>query len=368
MNYKIPLGKPFLGREELEAVINTMESGLIAYGNKVKEFEEAFAEKIGRKYGIMVNSGTSALWLSMKTLELKNAVIIPALTCNAVMNAVLNAGLKPFFADVDKETHNVNLSSVPERQLEDAEAVIVTHAYGHSADMDTINRYIKEYSLILIEDFAQATGGYFRNDALGSFGKISITSFYGPKLMTTGYGGAILTDDFEVYEKCIYARGDNLNKYYPDLIPMNMRMTDIQAAIGIIQLEKLDKMIEMRRNAARKLTEALGNPNIGLPIEKAFAKHTYYKYHIILPENTKKQEFIERMNKSGIAVGILYDPPLHKTKIAMNILNTVSNLPISELLAPRTVSLPMYPELSEKDIMRIADCVKFVASNKREVI
>lgn len=357
---KIPLGKPFLENEEIDAVRNVIESGLIAYGNKVKEFEEAFAKKIGRMYCIMVNSGTSALWLGMKALGLKNAVTIPSLTCNAVLNAALNAGLNPIFADVDRETHNIDLSSVPERQLEEAEAVIVTHAYGHSADMDTINHYIKEYNLALIEDFAQATGGYFKNKILGSFGKISITSFYGPKVMTSGHGGAILTDDLEVYEKCIYARGDNSNKYYSNLIPMNMRVTDIQAAIGIIQLKKLDKMIEMRRNVAKKLLESLEDLIIGLPIEKEYAKHTYYKFHIILPETTKKQEFIERMNKLGIAVGILYDPPLHRTRVAMDILDTVLDLPISEFLAPRTVSLPMYPELGEEDIMRIADYIKFV--------
>ena len=201
MSYKIPLGRPFLGKEEIAAVRNVMESRLIAWGNKVKEFEEMFAKKIGRKYCVMVNSGTSALWLGMKVLGLRNAVIIPTLTCNAVLNAVLNARLHPIFADVDEETHNIDMSSVPEKQLEEADAVIVTHTYGHSADMDTINCYVEEYNLTLIEDFAQATGGNFRNKKLGCFGKISITSFYGPKLMTTGYGGAILTDDREVYEK-----------------------------------------------------------------------------------------------------------------------------------------------------------------------
>jgi len=360
MDYKmIPLGKPLLGNEEIESVRSVIKSRLIAYGNKVEEFEKMFAKKIGRKYCIMVNSGTSALWIGMKALGLKKSVIIPSLTCNAVLNAVLNAGLNPIFADVDKETHNIDLSSVPEKQLEWADAVIVTHTYGHSADMDIISQYIKEYDLILIEDFAQATGGYFKNRILGSFGKISITSFYGPKIMTTGYGGAILTDDREVYEKCIYMRGDNINTYYHGLIPMNIRMTDIQAAIGIIQLKKLDKMVEMRRNAAKKLKEALHEINIELPVEKQYAKHTYYKFHIILPENTKKQEFIKKMNKLGIATGILYDPPLHKTKIAMNLSNIPLTLPVSEFLSPRTVSLPMYPEISEEDIKRVADCVKF---------
>ena len=360
MSYKIPLGRPFLGKEEIAAVRKVMESRLIAWGNRVKEFEEMFAKKIGRKYCVMVNSGTSALWLGMKVLGLRNAVIIPTLTCNVVLNAVLNARLHPIFADVDEETHNIDMSSVPEKQLEEADAVIVTHTYGHSADMDTINRYVEEYNLTLIEDFAQATGGNFRNKKLGCFGKISITSFYGPKLMTTGYGGAILTDDIEVYEKCIYMRGDNLNKYYPGLIPMNMRMTDIQAAIGIIQLKKLDKMVEMRRKIAEKLRELLHDTKLKLPVEKEYAKHTYYKFAIILPENMKKSEFIERMKKLGITTGKLYDPPLHKTRIAMDILNITLNLPISEYLATRTVSLPIYPELSEEDIIRIANCVKFV--------
>jgi len=219
---------------------------------------------------------------------------------------------------------------------------------------------VKEYDLTLIEDFAQATGGYSKNKILGSFGDISITSFYGPKVMTTGHGGAILTDDREVYEKCIYARGDNVNKYYHALIPMNLRMTDMQAAMGIIQLNKLDKMIEMRRNAAKKLMDSLRGINIELPVEKEYATHTYYKFHIILPENIKKQDFIEKMKKLKISVGILYDPPLHRTRIAMNLLSAVPNLKISEFLAPRTVSLPMYPELSEGDIIRIVDCVKFV--------
>jgi len=364
MDYKmIPLGKPLLGNEEIESVRSVIKSRLIAYGNKVEEFEKMFAKKIGRKYCIMVNSGTSALWIGMKALGLKKSVIIPSLTCNAVLNAVLNAGLNPIFADVDKETHNIDLSSVPEKQLEWVDAVIVTHTYGHSADMDIISQYIKEYDLILIEDFAQATGGYFKNRILGSFGKISITSFYGPKIMTTGYGGAILTDDIEVYEKCVYMRGDNVDKYYHDIIPMNLRMTDIQAAIGIVQLEKLDRMIEMRRNIAEKLRRALNNTNIGLPIEKGYAKHTYYKFAIILPENIKKSKFIEKMGKLGIATGKLYDPPLHKTRIAMNVLNATPKLPISEFLSQRAISLPIYPELSEEDIIRITNSVKFVINN-----
>ncbi len=358
MIHKIPLGKPFLGDEEQEAVAEVIHTGLIAYGNKVKDFEREFARKIGKKYCLMVNSGTSALSLGIKTLGLKKSIIIPTLTCNSVLNAVLSAGLNIIFADVDKETHNIDLSSIPDEQLRKAGGIIVTHAYGHSVDFDIINHYIKEYDLTLIEDFAQATGGYFKNKRLGSFGKISITSFYGPKNMTTGYGGAILTDDEEIFEKCIYGRGDNLCEYYNDLIPLNLRMTDIQAAIGIVQLKKLEKMIEMRRNAARKMIEALGSVKIDLPVEKIYAKHSYYKFQIILQDNIKKSHFIKNMNKLGISVGTLYDPPLHQTRIAMNLLNNIPNLPMSEFLAPRTVSLPMYPELSDKDIMEISRAIK----------
>lgn len=361
---KIPLAKPYLGTEEREAVLEVMESRFIASGQTTEAFESALAKRFNRKYCIAVNSGTSALYLSLKVLGIK-VVIIPSVTCINVLNAVLNAGSRPIFADVDAATHNIDLSTLSEKQLKEADGVIVTHTYGHSAYMDEVECYSKKYHLSLVEDFAQATGGYFKNRILGSFGEVSVTSFYGTKIITAGHGGAILTDDSAVYQKCLYARGTRVGSCYNNLIPMNLQITDIQSAIGLVQLNKLDKIVDMRRSVAYKLTAILTNPELRLPTEKPGVKHTYYKYPLMLPEYIQKQEFIREMDKEGVSVGILYDPPLHKTWLARNMLNTNVKLPISERIAPKVVSLPIFPEMNDSEIFKICRAVDTLIENSR---
>ena len=358
----IPLAKPFLGYEEREAVEKVIYSRRLATGETVRELESALARKFQRGYCIAVNSGTTALYLALKALGIKR-VIIPVLTCDAVLHAALNAGASVIFADVERETHNLDLSTLPEKQLSDAEAVIVTHAYGHAANMDELDYYLRKYNLVLVEDFAQATGGFFRDRLLGSFGKIAITSFYAAKVVAAGHGGALLTDDEELYLKCVYARGSRTNDYYEGLIPMNLQMTDIQAAIGLVQLNKLDIMTEMRHNVASRYTQELESSPIGLIGKKAWAKHAYYKYAVVLPESIQKQAFMEKMREFGIETGKLYDPPLHKTKTAMDVVGEKVKLPTAEYLAPRTISLPMFPELSVEDIEKVCGAISSVISD-----
>lgn len=358
----IPLGKPYIEQAEIDAVNSILYNRRIAIGDVVHEFEEAFAKKIGRKYCVVVNSGTVALYLALKALGLKGSVIMPALTCNVVLYAVLNAGLRPIFADVERETHNIDLSTLSRDQLENANGVIMIHAYGHSANIENIEDYAEKYNLKIIEDFAQATGGSYNTKYLGGFGDISIASFYGPKNMTAGHGGAILTDDDEIYYRCLCARGPIPYKFYEDIIPMNFRMTDIQAAMAMVQLNKLDKMIEMRRMIAKKYNNELQNLDIVLPVEKNYAKHSYYKYHIVLPKYINKNEFISEMDKMGIQVGILNDPPIHKSSYFKYMFNENINLPITEDLAPRTVSLPMFPELTDEEIYIVCTGIEDVNS------
>ncbi len=359
---KIPLGKPFLGDEEREAVEKVICSRRLAIGDTVRELERALAKKFQRRYCIAVSSGTAALYLGLKALGIKR-VIIPVITCDAVLYAALNAGASVIFADVEQKTHNLNLSALSENQLLNAEAVIVTHTYGHATDMDELDYYLRKYNLVLVEDFAQATGGYFRDRLLGSFGKVATTSFYASKGIATGHGGALLTDDEELYLKCVYGRGSRTTNYYKDLIPMNLQMTDIQAAIGLAQLNKLDIMTEMRRNVASRYAQELEPSPVGLIGKEAWAKHTYYKYAITLPQSIQKQAFIKKMSDFGIEVGKLYDPPLHKTKLAADIISKKVKLPIAEYLAPITVSLPMFPELSSEDIEKVCEAIRSVISD-----
>ena len=190
------------------------------------------------------------------------------MTCPDVLHAILSAGSEPVFADIETDTHNIDLSTVTERQFNGSNALIVTHAYGHAADMDALASYIEKHHLTLIEDFAQATSGYFRERILGSLGKVSVMSFYAAKNMTTGHGGAILTDDPEVYRKCLYARGDAPYDYYRDIIPLNYKLTDIQAALGLVQLQKLERMVDMRRGVAHKLTALLSKLEVNEVVPK----------------------------------------------------------------------------------------------------
>lgn len=306
----------------------------------------------------MVNSGTVALYLSLILTKIKGGVIIPTLTCKSVLDAVLTAGLTPIFADVEPDTHNIDLSSLTDDQWAEAKCVIVVHSYGHSVDIDKLYYYIKKYKLVLIEDFAQSTGGLYKNRMVGSFGDISVTSFYGPKIMTTGHGGAILTDDIEIYNKCkcmISCKSEKM--FSPGTL--NFQMTDIEAAIGLEQLKKLSKIIELRRIAAKAYYERLKNINIGLPTEKGYATHAFYKYHIILPNNVNKIDFINKMMLQRIQTGVLYTSPLHKM-FSISDQNYYKNLKlrVAESIVPHIISLPMYPELSIDDINTISNAVR----------
>ena len=359
---KLPLARPFLGSEEEAAVLQVLQSRSIASGQVVKELETSLAHKFGREHCVLVNSGTCALYISLKALGTKQ-VVIPTVTCPGVLHAVLNAGARPIFADIDPETQNVDLTSLSEKQWDGCDGIIVTHTYGHSADMDRVENYARKFQARVIEDFAQATGGYFNGRILGSFGRVSITSFYATKNMTTGYGGALLTDDPEIYQKCLYARGDLPYDFYSGIIPLNLKMTDMQAALGLVQLRKLDQMVNLRRNIASKMTSLLRGSVMKPPVEKSGVKHAFYKYHILLPEYMPKVRFIEGMSKEGIAVGRLYDPPLHQTPLARNLCHTQVSLPMSENIAPRTVSLPIFPEMTEEECHYIYRAIVKVMEN-----
>ena len=359
---KLPLARPSLGSDEEAAVRQVLQSKSIASGQVVKELEMALAHKFGRAHCVVVNSGTCALYISLRALRTKQ-VVIPTLTCPDVLHAVLNAGARPVFADIDPETHNVDLTSLSEKQWDGCDGIIVTQAYGHSADMDMVRNYARKFQASVIEDFAQATGGYFNGRILGSFGRVSITSFYATKNMTTGHGGAILTDDPEVYRKCLNARGDSPYDFYSGIIPLNLKMTDIQAAIGLVQLSKLDQMVNLRRNIASRMTSLLRGSATRPPVEKTGVRHAYYKYHILLPEYMPKGRFIEGMSQEGVSVGRLYDPPLHQTPLARNLCHTQVSLPVSEDIAPRTVSLPIFPEMTEEECYHVHRAIGKVMEN-----
>lgn len=358
----IPLGKPEISKEDIRAVIDVLVSGNLATGETVVKFERLFSEFIGRKYAIAVNSGTVALFLAIKALTLKN-VIIPAITCPDVVNAAIYGGANPIIVDVEEDTHNIDPDSLPEHLLKKADSLIITNTYGQPARIDEIIEICNENKLVLIEDFAQSNGAWYKGHRCGSFGDIAVVSFYGPKTMTTGHGGMILTDSEELSSKLKLARGDEKYSCNSSIIPLNFRITDIQAALGISQLNRLDNFIGKRRNIAKLYNEDLRDCNkLRLLTARKDVIHSYYKYVLML-KGIPKKRFITQMKKKGVQVGTLYDPPLHQMKIVQNILKDKISLPVAEMCAARSVSLPMYTSMAEKDILTVIQYVKEVTDS-----
>jgi dTDP-4-amino-4,6-dideoxygalactose transaminase len=355
----IPLGKPEISDGDVNEVLDVLKSGNIATGDIVNKFEDELSKFIGKRYAIAVNSGTVALYLTIKLMNLKY-VIIPTITCPAVLNAVLNGGAKPIFSDVDRETHNFNPEKLTSNTIKEADGLIITNTYGHPAKIDEIKKICYDNNILFIEDFAQSNGAWYKDKRCGSFGDVSITSFYGPKTMTTGHGGMILTNSKEFCYKSKIARVDDTYEYTDSIIPLNFKMTDFQAALGINQLKRLDGYVKKRRMIAEFYTERLnGIDDIMLPNENKTVIHCYYKYVIQLKKYSKEL-FIENMGRKRIQVGKLYEPPLHKMKIVKELLHMAISLPISEVISNNTVSLPIYTTMTDNEIDYVVKSLKEV--------
>jgi perosamine synthetase len=350
----IPLAKPFLGAEEKKIVLKILKSDELAYGNEIQLFEERLQQFCERKYCLTVNSGTTALYIALKALKLKKYVILPALTCETVLYAVLQAGLTPIFADISEDTHNINIHSIPEEFVKKSEALIIIHAYGSSAENDEIIDFASKNKLKIIEDFSQSFGGQYKNKPLGSFGNISITSFYATKIMTTGHGGAILTDDKQLNNRVYSTTRPRATSYYPDLIPQNTQMTNLQAAIGLIQLGKMSEIIQKRRKAAQTYDHLLKKQIFKIVNLTDHINSVFYKYVVELPENCSREFIINSMKKQKIDIGSLYYP-LYQNYFMSNHEGLNKNCPISEAKSKISISLPMYSSITKKEITTVTD-------------
>ncbi|MDD1657529.1 MAG: DegT/DnrJ/EryC1/StrS aminotransferase family protein [Methanomicrobiales archaeon] len=352
----IPLARPTITADDTRAVQAVLESGNIATGSVVKEFEEKSARYIGRNHAIAVNSGTIALYLAVRVPGFRK-VVLPAITCPEVLNAVVHAGAEPLVVDVDEETHNLDPRELRGDRAAGADAVVITHAYGHPARIDEIREACQSRGLTLIEDFAQSTGATYRGGRCGSFGAVSATSFYATKSLTTGHGGMVLTDSDDLGRKLRIARGDEAYEYLDSFVPLNLKITDFQAAMGIRQLERLDGFLEKRRRIAALYRAQLADmAGITLLHEQEGAMSCYYKFVIML-DSIRKETFISGMRGKGVQAGVLYDPPLHRMKIMKARYGAARRLPVAERIAEQAVSLPIFPSMSDSDVRKVCRAI-----------
>lgn len=358
----IPIAKPLIGIEEKNAVMKVLESGVIAEGTKVSEFEKAFAQYIGVNYSVALNSGTAALHLALLAHKIGDGdeVITTPFTFIATANSVLFTGAKPVFVDIEENTFNINPDNINEKITPKTKAIIPVHLFGHPADMKAICEIAEDHNLIIIEDACQAHGAKFDGKYVGSFGTGAF-SFYPTKNMTTGEGGIITTNNPHVYDraKLLKSHGSR-QKYMHEMLGYNFRMTDLAASIGIEQLKKLDMFTRLRQKNADYLNSGLKDiTGIVTPVTKKNCEHVYHQYTIRVSGKCAmdRDTLVKVLNEKGIGAGIYYPLPVHKQPVYKE-LNYTDSLPIAEKMSKEVFSLPVHPAVSETDLDYIITTIR----------
>jgi len=355
----IPVAEPLLAGKELEYVTDCIQSGWISsLGKYVRDFEEHFAAYCGARYGVATFNGTVALHLLAATLNLGpgDEVIMPSLTYVATANAIRYTGATPVFVDSERETWNIAPNTVVEAITPRTRAILAVHLYGHPADMDPLRAIAEEHNVLLLEDAAEAHGACYKGRRVGSLSDAAIFSFYGNKIITTGEGGVIVTNNQAWAERAFFLENQGRyseNPYWHSEVAYNYRMTNIQAAIGLAQLERIDEMIDIRRrNAARynrRLVEVRG---LTLPPEMDWAQNVYWMYSVIIKDEfgLERDEVRAKLRAAGIDTRPFFYP-VH----ALPMYKTGQSLPVAEDLGRRGINLPSGATLTPEQIDYVCD-------------
>ncbi|OWJ55197.1 DegT/DnrJ/EryC1/StrS family aminotransferase [Pyrodictium delaneyi] len=361
----IPIARPIVDDEEIEAVARVLRSGILAHGPEVEAFEREFAEYIGVDYAVAVSSGTAALDLILKAYRIRHGdeVITTPFTFIATANAILYQGARPVFADIDPETYNLDPDKVLELITPRTRAIIAVHLYGHPADMKPLREIAEDHNLILIEDAAQAHGAEYMGKKVGSLGDVAAFSFYPTKNMTTGEGGMVTTSDKKIAERIRLLRNHGqAEKYLHTELGYNLRMTSIAAAIGRVQLRKLEWMNQRRRENAETMTKILqAVKGIEPPVEKPWVRHVYHQYVIRVTDSfpLTRDQLAEKLRGHGIATAVHYpraipDQPLYKSLG----IDCPQGCPEARRAARQVLSLPVHPAVTIEQAKTIAETVK----------
>ena len=359
MKREIPIAKPVLGRGEEDAVRGILQSGMLVQGKHVKAFEEAFADYIGVKHAVAVTNGTIALDLALKALKLGpgDEVIVPAFSFIATGNCVLFQGATPVFADIDQKTFNIAPSDVNEKVTARTKALIPVHMFGQPAKMDELKEIAEEHEIYVIEDAAQSHGAKYKRQKTGSLGDVGCFSFYATKNMTTGEGGMITTDNSKLARTVRLLRDHGqTEKYHHTIIGYNYRLTELSAAIGLVQLKKLDEHNEKRMTNAAKLDEGIAKIH-GLtpPYVEESVKHVFYQYVVRVDDDypLERNKLAYHLKETGIGTAVHYPTPIYKQPAYRKLGYDKTICPVTEESCRRVLSLPVHPSVNENDIQYI---------------
>ena len=354
----IPIAKPQLGAGEKAAVMSVLESGMLAQGKRVAEFEARFAELCGVKHAVAVASGTAALWVTLLAHEIGpgDEVITTPFSFIASSNCALFVGARPVFVDIDPDTCLVDASAIEAKITERTRAILPVHLYGQPCDMAAIMEIAGRHKLVVIEDACQAHGATFEGQSVGSFGT-GCFSFYPTKNMTTGEGGIITTNDDSLAERLRLLRNHGQSqRYRHEVLGYHFRTTDIQAAIGLAQLEKLPAWNEQRIANAGYLSERL--KGVRAPIVATNRRHVFHQYTVRVSGD--RQVLQDHLSELGVGSAIHYPYPIHHQPLYRS-LGYADVLPEAEAASREVLSLPVHPALSQSDLDRIVAAVNSFA-------
>lgn len=359
----INIAKPLMGSEEKQAVLEVLESGMLAQGPRVKAFEEAFAEMCGVSCAVATSSGTTALHLALLSQGIGpgDEVITSPFTFISSANSILFVGARPIFVDIDPVTFNIDPGLIEAAINPRTKAIMPVHLFGLSADMDPIMALAEGRGLAVIEDACQSHGARYQGKRVGSFGTGTF-SLYPTKNMTSAEGGMVTTDDPEIAERVRVLRQHGMRRrYYHDELGFNFRMTDVHAAIGLEQLKKLAAFNTRRQANAQFLSRHL--EGVIVPRIPDGCEHVFNQYTVRVPDG-RRDGLIAHLSENGIGCGVYYPVPVHQQSFYTEQLGYKQHLPEAERAAAEALSLPVHPALSAADLESIVGAVNQFMSGK----
>jgi perosamine synthetase len=355
----IPQVRPDIGQEEIDAVSEVLRSGMIAQGSRVADLERRWAEFVGTKEAVAVSNGTVALMCIYAGLGLGpgDEVITVGHTFNATVSAILFTGATPVFVDIEPDTYLIDAARIEAAITPRTRAICPVHLFGLVADMDMIRAIADRHGLAVVEDACQAHGATFRGARAGSFGHAAF-SLYGTKNLTTGEGGLITTDDERLADWIRLYRNQGMReRYHHDILGYNFRLTDIAAAIGLVQLDKLERNTARRQAIAAAYDAGFADLPVRTPVTPADRTHVYHQY--TLDVGPARDAIVGDLREAGIGVGIYYPIPVNRQAYVLE-RGIEADLPVTDRAADRSLSLPMFPGLTDAEVEQVIAAVREV--------
>jgi len=362
---KIPVCAPLVGEREVEVVTRAIRSSWISsMGPQVQEFESKFAAFCETKFGVATNSGTTALHLALEGLKIKEGdeVILPTFTMIASANAIEYTGARPVLVDADPTTWNMNVTEVEDKVSANTKAIMPVHIYGHPTDMQPLVELATKRDLAIVEDAAEAHGAEYKGKKVGSIGDVGSFSFYANKIITTGEGGMNTTNDPDLAERMSWLRAHAFGKggkhFWHEELGFGYRMSSLQAAMGLAQIERLEDLVRARRSHARlynELLSSLSEEHIVLPPEEPWAKSVFWMYSILVKNASIRDELMKSLERGGIETRTFFYPihkqPYYSSRFANE------NFPVADDLSMRGINLPSGNGLTQEEVSYVCQSV-----------